>query len=193
MVLSQIIRSRLQAIVDPIGRSFRKARLTPNIFTRLGFALALLGGLLFALKPSKPYLAGFSILASGLMDILDGSLARATGKASGSVNDSVFDRMSDIAMYAGIVYAGYRLNHAIVLLTIALSLTVSYLRIKSESLGVRFQNLGLGERSDRLAVLIVAALLGYVSIGVYIILALALIALVQRYAYVARALRALTA
>ena len=75
MVLSQIIRSRVQPIVDPIGRSLGKAQLTPDVFTGLGFALALLGGLLFALKPSLPYMAGFSILGSGIMDILDGSLA----------------------------------------------------------------------------------------------------------------------
>jgi archaetidylinositol phosphate synthase len=176
-----------------IGRSLGKAQLTPDIFTGLGFALALLAGFLFALKASQPYLAGVSILGSGIMDILDGSLARATGKAAGSVNDSVFDRMSDIAMYAGIVYAGYGLNHAIVLLTIGLSLLVSYLRIKAESLGVEFFNLGLGERADRLAVLMVFAFVGYVWIGVYVSLALALIALVWRYAYVARAFGALRA
>ena len=149
MVLSQIIRSRLQPILDPIGRFFGKLGTTPDILTGLGLTLALLAGFLFAVKSYEPYLAGLAILGSGIMDTLDGAVARATQKASGSLNDSIFDRISDIAMYAGIVYAGYHVAPTIVLLTLGISMLPTYVRVKAESLGIKFSSLGVGERTHK--------------------------------------------
>ncbi len=190
MVLNQI-RDRLRPIMDQIGSSLGKVGVTPNFLTACGFVLALLAGFLFAYKPAQQYLAALSIIGSGALDILDGAVARTTGKVSmfGSFNDSSLDRISEIAIFAGIIYAGYGLNPTIVLLTLGFSLLVSYVRAKGESLGITMSGIGIGERAERLLVLIVFSLAGYVWIAVYIILILAAITFVQRYAFMMRMIK----
>ncbi|MDH2901883.1 MAG: CDP-alcohol phosphatidyltransferase family protein [archaeon] len=177
--------------MDQIGSSLGKVGVTPNFLTACGFLLALLAGFLFAYKPAQQYLAALSIIGSGVLDILDGAVARTTGKVSmlGSFNDSSLDRISEIAIFAGIIYAGYGLNPAIVLLTLGFSLLVSYVRAKGESLGMTMSGIGVGERAERLLVLIVFSLAGYVWIAVYIILILAAITFVQRYAFMMRMIK----
>jgi archaetidylinositol phosphate synthase len=65
---------------------------------------------------------------------------------------------------------------------------VSYTRAKGDALGVSLAGIGVGERSERLVVLIVASLLGTVWLGVLIVALLALITFVQRTVAVSKAL-----
>jgi archaetidylinositol phosphate synthase len=190
MVLNQI-RDRIQPLLDQIGNSLGKAGITPNILTSCGFVLALLAGFLFAYQPSKDYLAAISLIGSGLLDILDGAVARTSGKASklGSFSDSTLDRISEIAIFGGIIYAGYGVNPTIVIITLGLSLLVSYARAKGESLGITLSGIGIGERAERLIVLIIFSLAGYVWIAIYIILILAGITFVQRYLFIVRVIK----
>ena len=192
MVLNQL-RARIGPIMSTIGRALGNAGITPNTLTAISFVLALTAGFLFAADPSRPYLAAVAILCSGVLDVLDGAVARATGKVStlGSLNDSTLDRISEVAIYAGIAYqsADYRIPPVIVLLALAFSLLVSYVRAKGESLNIKMSGIGIGERAERLLSLVLFALVGYVWIGIYIILALALFTFLQRYMYVARALQ----
>ena len=73
-------------------------------------------------------------------------------------------------------------------MALSLSLLVSYTRAKGDALGVNLAGIGVGERSERLVVLIVTSLLGIVGLGVLIIVLLALITFVQRTVTVSRAL-----
>jgi archaetidylinositol phosphate synthase len=192
MVLNQI-RDRIRPIMDRLGRSVAKSGLSPNLLTAFGFLLALLSGFLFAYRPLEPYFAALSLVGSGFMDILDGAAARTSGKVSsvGSFNDSTLDRISEVAIFAGIIYAGYRVSPWIVLLTLAFSLLVSYVRAKGESLGITMSGIGVGERAERLIVLIVFSFAGFfwVGIGVYVILVLVLATFFQRYVYVVQMLQ----
>jgi archaetidylinositol phosphate synthase len=191
LVLNQIKRS-LQPALDQIGSSIGKVGITPNMLTGLGFALAILAGFLFAYRPAEQYLAGLSIIASGLMDVFDGAVARSFRRVSksGSFTDSTLDRISEIAIFAGIMYANYsRLSPEIVLLTLGFSILVSYIRAKGDSLGVTLSGIGLGERAERLVILIIFSLAGYVWLGVYLILFLAIVTVIQRYFYLLSALR----
>jgi archaetidylinositol phosphate synthase len=191
MVLNNL-RARIQPMMIAIGKSLGNAGVTPDLLTSIGFIFAISAGLLFAFIPFHSYFAAIAIIASGIFDILDGAVARATGKVStsGSLNDSTLDRISEVAIYAGIAYQSvdYRISPTIVLLTLAFSLLVSYVRAKGESLSIKMSGIGIGERAERLLVLIVSALIGFVWIGIYLILALALVTFLQRYVYVARAL-----
>lgn len=178
--------------MNTIGETMGKAGITPNALTAAGFALALLAGFLFAYRPSQTYLAALSIVGSGVLDVLDGAVARATDKVSttGSFNDSTLDRISEIAIFAGIIYAGYHfLPSVVVLAALGFSLLVSYVRAKGESLGIKLSGIGIGERAERLIVLIVFSLAGLVWIAVYIILILVVITFAQRYVYVTQAIR----
>lgn len=190
MVLNQIIKARLQPIVGSMGRSLGSLGVTPNILTWTSFALSLAAGLLFAFKPAQPYFAALSIVGAGILDLLDGAVARATNAfLPGSLNDSTFDRISEIAIYAGIIFAGYGVSGTMVLLTLGISLLSSYIRAKGESLGIALSSLGVGDRADRTLPLIVFALAGYVWIGIYANLVVVTIACVHRYIRISRAIK----
>lgn len=189
LVLNQI-RSRIEPIMNSIGRILANHKVTPDLLTSLGFGLGLIAGILFAIKPGAPYIGALLVFASGIFDLLDGAVARAMNRVSalGSLHDSTLDRVSETAIYAGIIYGGYGINPIFVLVTAAVSLLVSYVRAKGESLSIKMSGVGVGERAERLIVLIVFSFIGLVAIGVYVILVLALITFIQRYLYVARKL-----
>ncbi len=158
--------------------------LSPTFWTFLGFAFSVIAGVLYAVRPSQPYLGGLLLIVSGIFDVLDGAVARVTNRVSksGAFNDSTLDRLAELAVYAGIIYGNYSSNSPlIVLMALGFSLLVSYTRAKGDSLGVSLSGIGIGERAERLIVLIVFSILGYVWIGVAIVLILAFVTFVQRY------------
>ena len=150
----------------------------------------MLAGVLYAFRPSQPYLAAISLVASGILDVLDGAVARVTHRVSksGSFNDSTLDRLAELAVYAGIIYGSY-VSPVAVLLALSFSLLVSYTRAKGDSLGVSLSGIGIGERAERLLVLIVFSIFGFVGIGVIIVLVIAFVTFVQRYIAILRKLR----
>lgn len=104
--------------------------------------------------------AAWCLLASALLDVLDGAVARATGHASpaGALLDSVLDRYAEFIFFAGafIYYAPNLAAQLIVLAAIQGSFLVTYSSAKAEALGLTPPR-GSMKRSDRLAVLIVGA------------------------------------
>ena len=175
--------------MSSLGRALGSTGLPPNFWTFLGFAFAVVAGFLYALKPSTPYLAALAIVCSGIMDVLDGAAARAMNRVSktGSFNDSTLDRLAEVAIYAGITYASYTYSVS-VLLTLGFSLLVSYTRAKGDSLSVTLSGVGIGERAERLLVLVLFSIFGYVAYGVYVVLVLAFVTFVQRYVFIYRSL-----
>lgn len=176
------IRSQVAPVVDSIGRTLGATGLSPTFWTFVGFALSVIAGLLFALRPSQPFLGALAILASGVFDVLDGAVARVTGRVSktGSFNDSTLDRLAEVAIYAGIIY-GNLAPPVLVVLALAFSLLVSYTRAKGDSLGVSLSGIGIGERAERMLVLIVFSILNLVWLAIAIVLILAVVTFVQRY------------
>jgi archaetidylinositol phosphate synthase len=178
--------------MSSIGSFLGRLGVTPNSLTVAGFAFAVLAGILYATQPSKPYFGAVAIIFSGVLDVLDGAVARATKRVSGagSFNDSTLDRLSEITIFSGIAFGGFGISPGVVLLTLGFSLLVSYVRAKGESLAITMTGIGIGERAERLVILIIFSLVGYVWIGIYIILILAVFTFFQRYAYVTRAIGA---
>ncbi len=176
--------------MNSLGRSLGNAGLTPNLLTLVGFCFSVLAGLLYGIRPSQPYFGATMIAISGLFDVLDGAAARATGRVSkrGSFTDSTIDRVAEVAIYSGIIYGGYQVSALLVLLTLSFSLLVSYVRAKSESLNIAMRGIGIGERAERLLALVVFSVIGYVWIGVSVVLILAAATFVQRYIYAIEAL-----
>jgi archaetidylinositol phosphate synthase len=189
MVLNNL-RQRIDPILVSLGRTVSKSGISPNALTAIGFLWALVAGVLYAIFPAAPYLAAIAILVSGFFDILDGAVARVTLKISkqGSFADSTLDRLSEIFIYAGIIYAGYRISPVFVLLTLGFSLLVSYVRAKSDSLNIKMSGIGIGERAERLVALAVLSIFGFVNYGIYLVLLLSVVTFVQRYVFASRAL-----
>ncbi|MGC9112729.1 archaetidylinositol phosphate synthase [Acidilobus sp.] len=140
-----------------VGKALYKAGVTPDELTYMGLALSALAPL--AVYLGKLIALPFLILLAGLMDVLDGAVARASGRttAFGSYLDSMTDRVSDAFLFLAMALAG--VNQYITLIALAFSLMVSYARAKGELLNVKMEGVGLAERSERLIILFVMSLL----------------------------------
>jgi archaetidylinositol phosphate synthase len=181
------LRGSLGSVLASLGRSAAKAIPSPTAWTVIGLLFAFLASIFYGGR--HPFLGGLLLAVSGFFDVLDGSVARATGRTSqlGAFLDSTLDRVSEVVVFLGILVGGYA-SPFFVLIALSLSLLVSYARAKGDALGVSLAGIGVGERSERLVVLIVTSLLGIVGIGVLIIVVLALVTFVQRTVKVSMAL-----
>jgi CDP-diacylglycerol--glycerol-3-phosphate 3-phosphatidyltransferase len=136
-------------------------KLTPNHVTYGGLLSSMLAGLSFVYFP---LLGGLFTLLTGLLDTLDGSLARATGQSKkfGAFLDSVLDRYTELIMYLGIWFYLHRNNDQtyslLILLILFGSLMVSYTRARAEGLGERCL-VGVFQRGERIILLGVAGIL----------------------------------
>lgn len=121
------------------------------------------------------------ILVAGWFDIVDGAVARVTGRVSkrGAFLDSTLDRVAEVAIFMGIL-AGGLASPLMLLLALSLSLLVSYTRAKADSLGTSLSGVGIGERSERLLILAVASILGLADWGVILVAVIAGITFAER-------------
>ena len=124
------------------------------------------------------------LIISGFFDLVDGNVARFTGKTSkrGSFIDSTYDKVSESVVYIGIV-VGTIASPLTCIIAISLSLLVSYVRARAESLGVTLIGIGIGERAERLLLLAAIGMLpidGSIQWAVIIVSIVAGFTLVQR-------------
>jgi len=126
-------------------------------------------------------IGGILLLFSGFFDIVDGQVARVTGRTSkkGEYLDSMSDKIAEVAIFMGILIGGYA-EPGVVCLAITLSLLVSYARAKSDVIGIRLQGVGIGERAERLLVIAIVGIIGFMEYAVVIVVIIAGITLVQR-------------
>lgn len=154
-------RDRVGRWIEPVARLLFRARVRPNSLTVLGLALSALAAFAFTANRVRP--GALLLLAAGALDILDGALARVSGRVTpfGAFLDSVLDRYSDLIVLVGLVLLFVRLGRrSDLLLTLAAlvgSIMVSYTRARAESIGAEC-GVGLMERGERLICLIVGGL-----------------------------------
>jgi archaetidylinositol phosphate synthase len=185
------LRSRLEASLSSVGSAFARVIPSPTAWTAVGLMFSLLSAFSYSRGSYEGELGGgVLILVAGWFDVVDGAVARKTGKTSkvGSFLDSTMDRVAEIAIFAGIL-VGALANPVLVLLALSFSLLVSYTRAKGDSLGVRLAGVGIGERSERLLVLAVASIVGLVWWGVLVVAAIALFTFLERCYRAVRSLR----
>ena len=176
------LRGILQPILEKIGKAFASTGLSPNFWTAVGLVFALASALVYGLGIEFGLIiGGILLLVSGFFDMVDGQVARATGKISqkGSYLDSMFDKIAEVAIFLGLLVGGYAEPY-LVLLAITLSLLVSYARAKSDALNIKLQGVGIGERAERLLVIAIIGIIGYMEPAVIIVAIIAGITLVQR-------------
>lgn len=167
---------QLESPVFSSGKKYKWYQLGPllaahgvraNFITVIGLCLAVATALLVA--KGYFYISVVLLTMGGLMDFLDGSVAKAANTVSvrGAFLDSVVDRVSDAIIFSGVVF--YFLNgshpkYALVPLAIlVVAQIISYERAKAETLGLK-ANGGLMERAERLIFLGVAMVLHIVLI-----------------------------
>ncbi len=176
------LREKLSPAFEKMGKGFASTGLSPNFWTSVGLVFALVSAMVYGLGIEYGLvIGGVLLLVSGFFDMVDGQVAKVTGKTSkkGGYLDSMFDKIAETAIFLGILVGGYAEPY-LVLLAITLSLLVSYARAKSDSLNVKLQGVGIGERAERLLVIAIIGIIGFMGIAVLIVVIIAAITLIQR-------------
>lgn len=149
-------RQRLTRYVEPVGAALARVGFTANRVTVLG--LLLTGVSAWLVIERRLAAAGFVLIAAGVADILDGSVARARGGGSpaGAFFDSVADRVADGAILAAITWAlrADPVLFALAAVALVAAQVTSYTKAKAEAIGVEC-NVGLLERLERVVLIIV--------------------------------------
>ena len=176
------LRETLRPTLEKIGKGFASTGLSPNFWTSVGLGFALISAIVYGLGIEFGLIiGGVLLLISGFFDMVDGQVARVTGKTSkkGSYLDSMFDKIAEVAIFLGILVGGYAEPY-LVMLAITLSLLVSYARAKSDAINVKLQGVGIGERAERLLVIAIVGMIGYMEPAVFIVVVIAGVTLIQR-------------
>jgi archaetidylinositol phosphate synthase len=176
------LRARLESFLNSVGDLFARLEPTPAAWTLVGLMVSLLAAAAYSASSlAGEILGGVLVLVSGWFDIVDGAVAKVTGRASrtGAFLDSSLDRVAEVALFTGILIGGYS-SPVLVLLALSMSLLVSYTRAKGDALGVPLSGVGIGERSERLLILAVSSLLGFAGWGVILVLVVALYTFLER-------------
>jgi len=181
-------RESLRPALEKIGAKFGATGLSPDFWTGVGLAFAFLSAIAYGLNQYiSPYfsatiIGGMLLLVSGFFDMVDGQVARYTKKVTkrGGFLDSIFDKIAEVAIFTGLLVGGFA-EPIWVLLAITLSLLVSYARSRAESLGVKLQGIGIGERAERLLVIAIIGMIpGLMSYAIGIVIVIAGITFIQR-------------
>ncbi len=181
-------RASVERGLEPVGRGLHRLGVSPDVLTIIGLVVSLATGVVIA--DGRLVLGLVGVILSGLPDILDGTVARSSGRAGprGAFFDSVCDRVADAAILAGIAwhlsYRDPRLP-VLVLAVLGLSMLITYERAKAEALGFSARG-GLMERAERLVLIGVALAFDILVPVLWIMLALTLLTAVHRFVMVWR-------
>jgi CDP-diacylglycerol--glycerol-3-phosphate 3-phosphatidyltransferase len=183
-------RTAVDKVVSPAGRALKRTGLSPDHLTAVGILMAVPAAV--AIATGHLVLGIVLVVGSALPDLFDGSLAKASGRASarGAFFDSVGDRVSDSFVLGGMAwYAQGRFHgHAAVLplAVLGVSQLVSYIRAKADVLGIDAKS-GLMERGERVFVLCFALKFEADMLWLlWLVFALSLVTAAQRFVRVWR-------
>ena len=180
-------KEAFRQLIRPLARVLSAIRVRPDALTVAGWVLSVCAATLFALGYTKT--AGAVMLFAGLFDALDGAVARESNLMSsfGAFLDSTLDRLSESAIFVGIVffYASSSRPYEALLAGVAMtfSLMTSYTRARAEGLGFECE-VGLLERAGRVVLLSLLSLTGFLIVGVGLVAVGALVTTAQRIFHV---------
>src|SRR3989304_687064 len=184
---SLLPKSAPRRVTDPIVNVLAGLGIAPNHLTAAG-GLGDAGAA--RLAPRGACLpAGIVMLAASSLDLLDGALARATGKVTrfGSVFDAVMDRVSEAAVLFGLLYyfsdRGGREEEMLIFAALVASFLVSYTRARAETVDIPMRE-GLFGRAERVVLLGIGLIVDQVTIALWILAVAAGATAVQRLALV---------
>ncbi len=162
-------------ITIPFLAFFKLIGFTPNKITSISIFLSFITGAIYATGYFSA--AGWMLVISGTLDMLDGRLARETGTATkaGAFFDSCSDRYSDSFVFIGIAIYFLSKNfsegngqfilsisdYLSIILILALMLgtaAMSYVKARGEAVGVTTKS-GLMQRPERIMMLAIYSVL----------------------------------
>ena len=199
IMLQRSLRDPVAKIIAPLVKTLIKMRVSANLISTIGGLGSVVAALYFF--PKGEFLIGvFWVAAFVLFDLFDGAVARASNKGVskwGALLDSTLDRLGDAAIFIGallyFIDKSDRLVPVFLVATCA-SFMVSYIKARSESLGIEC-NGGLAERSERLIIALVAfGLHGLgvdyaMAIGIWVLAVISIFTMAQRMMIVYKAVK----
>lgn len=172
-MFSRLLQSSVRAGAQRLAAAARLVKVSPNAITLIGLGITLVAAVLIGLDLLLP--AGLVLLLAGSMDILDGAVARVSGRVQryGAFLDSTADRYGEGAIYLGMLYLFLIHEHQdpqVFLIAAALlgSLLVSYVRARAQSLGFTCDG-GWFARPERVVVTALGLVLGQLTIVLWIL------------------------
>ncbi|OMC57506.1 CDP-diacylglycerol--inositol 3-phosphatidyltransferase [Mycobacterium sp. IS-836] len=155
-------RAAFTRISTPTARACLRMGLTPDIVTILGTVVAVAGAL--TLFPMGKLFAGTLVVwFFVLFDMLDGAMARERGGGTrfGAVLDATCDRISDGAVFCGLLWwIAFGLHDKLLvvatLICLVTSQVIPYVKARAEASGLRGDG-GIIERPERLIIVLVGA------------------------------------
>ncbi len=204
-MLSRTGRPFVQTVFGPIAKLFVKMGVSADAVTLAGAVLGV--ALSLTLLPTNHLVVGsLSLGGLALFDSIDGQIARLTNTSSkwGAFLDSTLDRITDVAIFSGLLAWAYLHGESGAMRTFLMigllaamgtGSVVPYARARAEGLGMT-ASVGIAERADRLVIILFSALFVGLGLPQWILLASAwyltaagLVTVVQRMAVVYRQAR----
>jgi CDP-diacylglycerol--glycerol-3-phosphate 3-phosphatidyltransferase len=198
-MVSTAFKPAVTRVIEPIARGAVRLGITPDMVTVIGTIGSIVSSMYF-IPRGELFIASLVISFFLLSDLFDGAIARLSARGAtqwGGFLDSTCDRVSDSALLGSLaIYCILEDDslYPLILTSIVLGFLVSYIRAKSESYGVPC-TVGIAERTERLLLVIFA--IGFeglgipfaLSIGVWALVVLSAITVLQRIVVVRKGLR----
>ena len=193
-------RRSLARFIDPVARLMLRMKVTPDGITWFGCGASIF--ISVALLAQGNFLIGALLFgAFGLIDLLDGTMARMLGTAGpwGAFLDSTLDRISDAAVICALIYfyinsesGSSKLAVVAGIVALVMSLMTSYARAKAESLDAKC-TVGIAERAERnlliwISLLVSALVTDVMPYALALLAGLATVTVIQRILFVRKQL-----
>ena len=197
-MLSASLKPAVTRAINPIARGALAIGLTPNAVTFIG-AVGLVTSALFFYPKGDFFIGTLVISFFALSDLFDGAMARISHKGAsawGGFLDSTIDRITDSAILVGLTLYLVDVDDAltaVVIGALVFGSLVPYIRAKAESMQISCSG-GIAERTERLIISLTAiGLEGLgvpfaLAIGIWLLLILAVVTVIQRILIVKAAL-----
>jgi CDP-diacylglycerol--glycerol-3-phosphate 3-phosphatidyltransferase len=158
----------------------------PNVLTLIGVLINVAAAC--ALGVNRFPEAGVIMIVANIFDFIDGKVAHITNKQSafGAFWDSTLDRLSDIALFLGLIYLYSRLHRTdyVMVSALAMMFTImtSYARARAESL-IQKCKVGFMERPERIVLFMIGAFTNRMGGVLWVILILSIVTVANRIHY----------
>ena len=184
---TDFLRRVFKGVLDAIAGFLNRLGIKPNVVTAAGLLGSLVASVMVAF--GKLTWGGIVAMLVGPLDALDGTMARLRNESGryGAFVDSVTDRYSEIALYAGLLVffnnTGTWQDALLVFFAAVGSIMVSYVRARAEALDFSAK-IGLLTRAERYMVLIPGIIFGYPRVSLWILAVFTNLTALQRFIYV---------
>jgi CDP-diacylglycerol--glycerol-3-phosphate 3-phosphatidyltransferase len=196
-ILWDWIKNGYLRLIDPVADWLVRWRVHPNTITVIGTLCTVVGGVIYGTGHIRT--AGWFLGLTALFDVLDGTVARRSGRSStfGAFLDSTLDRVADGAVMAGLAtfYALNPVHRSLPMMIVCMlgligAFLTSYTRARAEALGIDAK-VGILQRPERVTLLSAPqaffglALNGWVlSLIIVVLTVTAWVTVIQRVAFV---------